>query len=277
MIKCDFHLHSTASDGNYTPTEVIKRAIKNNVDYLALTDHDSINGIEEAFLACKNTKLKFIPGVELSTVHNGESIHLVGLFKDDSYSSPELNDFLNELKDKRKSRAIKIVDKLKEHFNIIIDANKLLARGKDTIARPHIAQAIIEAGYPYSFDYIFDNIIGNDCPAYIPSTKISTEDGIRIIKDFNGIVILAHPKLIKKTPINEFIIMGIDGLEVFYYLNTPSETEYFKNLAKEHSLLMSVGSDCHGLVGDDRHGDIGEVSFDEKEINKLLLALGLIE
>lgn len=273
MIKCDFHLHSNASDGNFTPTEIINRAVENKVSYLSLTDHDSINGIEEALQAAKNTNLNLIPGVELSTVHNKESIHLIGLFKDDSYKSPELSNFLNELREKRKTRAIKIVEKLKEHFNVKISVDSLLARGEDTIARPHIAQAIISAGYPYTFDYIFDHMIGNDCAAYIPSTKISTEDGIKVIKDFNGLAILAHPKLIRKTPINEFIIMGIDGLEVFYYLNTQSETMYFKQLALEHNLLMSVGSDCHGLDNDTRHGDIGEVTFDEIELQKLLKAL----
>lgn len=275
MIKCDLHTHSTASDGNYSPQEVVNIALKNNVKYLALTDHDSINGIEEAKKASENTNLTLIPGIELSTVHNEESIHVIGLFKGNDYLNPELINFLNEMREKRKNRALIIIEKLKEHFDIIINPETLLCRGDEIIARPHIAQAIVDAGYPYSFDYIFNNIIGNDCPAYVPSTKISTEDGIKIIKNFNGIAILAHPKLIKKTPINEFIIMGIDGLEVFYYLNTPNETEYFKSLAKEHNLLMSVGSDCHGIKSDGRHGDIGEVNFDKDEILKLLSCLNL--
>lgn len=274
MIKCDFHVHSTASDGNYTPTEVVNRAIKNNVNFLALTDHDSINGIDEAIEAAKGKNITFIPGIELSTVHRGESIHLIGLFKDNLYKSTELKDFLEDMREKRKTRALLIVERLKKYFNIIIDADALLSRGDETIARPHIAQAIIEAGYPYTFDYIFDNIIGDKCNGYVASSKISTEDGVKILKEFNAVVILAHPKLIKKTQIHEFISLGMDGLEVFYYLNTPKETKRFKELALKNGLLMSVGSDCHGIESDDRHGDIGDVNSDDESTTLLLENLG---
>ena len=259
MFKCDLHNHSICSDGRFKPKEIIEMAKDRNLDYISLTDHDTLSGIDEAILEAKRLNINFIPGIELSTEYNGESIHVLGFFNKENYSNPKLNKILEEFKEKRIARAYKLVDNLKKFHNIELDINKVLSNGKDTIARPHIAKAIIDAGYPYDHEYIFKNFIGNNCPAYVPSTKLSTIEGIKLLKEFNSLVFLAHPILVKKTSINDLIKLGFDGIEAIYFRNTESDTIKLINLAKENNLYISCGSDCHGIPKDKSHGNVGDV------------------
>lgn len=271
MIKYDLHTHSTSSDGRYSPTDVVRMAKDNGVEYLALTDHDTLSGIEEAALEAKKLNINFIPGIELSTEFNNESIHVLGFFKNDDYKNPELQIFLESLKEKRIKRAYEIVERLKKYNHIEIDINKVLEGGKDTIARPHIAKAIIEAGYPYDHEYIFKNIIGDNCPAYVPSAKITTEEGIQLLKKFNALVFLAHPVLVKHTPVEELLELGFDGLEAIYFRNKSKNTKHFLKLAENLNLLVSCGSDCHGIPNDSSHGTVGDIPLPENiNVNKYL-------
>ena len=146
MIICDLHTHSTASDGKFSPKEVVKKAYDRGVKYLALTDHDTLSGIAEAKEEAEKLGLNFIPGIELSTTYKGETIHILGYFRGDDYKNPELNNYLEDIKKKRIERAHEIVRRLKKFNDIEIDVNEVLKNGKDTIARPHIAKAIIDAG-----------------------------------------------------------------------------------------------------------------------------------
>lgn len=271
MTIYDLHTHSTSSDGKFSPKDVVKQAFENGVKYLALTDHDTVSGIEEAMEEAKKLGLNLIPAIELSTEHNKESIHVLGYFKGNDYKNPKLLEILDNIKKRRVLRAHEIVEKLDKHFKIKLDINKVLAGGKDTIARPHIAKAIIYAGYPYDMSYIFNNIIGNDCKAYVPSTKMSTEEGIKILKQFNALVFLAHPIYIKKTPLKEILNLDFDGIEALYAQNTLAETKYLLDIIQDKNLLTSCGSDCHGILNDPRHAEIGSISIDSNiNINLLL-------
>lgn len=261
MFICDLHTHSICSDGRFTPTEIIQMAKEASLNYVSLTDHDTLTGISEALNEADKIGVNFIPGIELSTEYNKESIHILGFFNKNDYKNTELNDILKDFKEKRKNRAYNIVGNLKKYHNIELDINKVLSNGKDTIARPHIAKAIIDAGYPYDHDYIFDNFIGNKCPAYIPSTKISTKEGIQLLKKYNALVFLAHPVLVKKTPIQNLLDLGFDGLEAIYYKNTNAETKRLLKLAKDKNLFISSGSDCHGIPNNKRHGNVGDVTI----------------
>lgn len=274
MKRTDFHVHTNFSDGILSPKDIIDRAKENNVSILAITDHDTIDGITEAISLANENDIKLIPGIELSCNYNNESIHLLGFFKDNSYTSENLLKLLDEIKNRRIIRAKNMVKKLKEKFDINIDFNKVSELGGEIIARPHIARAIIDAGYPYSQDYIFDNFIGKDKPAYIPTTKITLEEGIEILHKFNAIAILAHPILIKNTPLKEFLKFDLDGIEAIYYLNSKEQEEYLIKFAKENNLLITAGSDCHGdFINDDRHGDIGDMPLPEEHLLKFLEAL----
>lgn len=270
MIKADFHVHTSSSDGLLSPKEAVFRAYKNNVKYLSITDHDTVSGLDEGFSESQKYDISFIPGIELSTQYNNESIHVLGFFKDKNYKNKDFIKELEKIKNHRIIRAEKIVQKLKDEFNIKINFDKILQESKDTIARPHIAKAIIDAGYDYSHDEIFDKFIGKDSKAYVPTLKLSTEYGINLLKEYNALVFLAHPKLIKNTPIEEFIKMNIDGIESIYYQNTREETDYYLNIAKEYDLLNSCGSDFHGIQNDSRHGDIGSMEISSENLSKLI-------
>ena len=266
MIKADFHVHTSSSDGVLSPKEVVFKAYKNNVKYLSITDHDTVSGLDEALVESQKYDISFIPGIELSTQYNNESIHILGYFKDKSYNNQNFIQELDKIKNHRIIRAQKITKKLDDEFNIKISFEKILKESKDTIARPHIAKAIIDAGYDYSHDEIFDKFIGKDSKAYVPTLKLSTEYGINLLKKYNALVFLAHPKLIKNTPIEEFIKMNIDGIESIYYQNTTEETNYYLNLAKEYNLLNSCGSDFHGIQND----TIGSMEISSENLSNLL-------
>ena len=276
MLKVDFHVHTTSSDGVLSPTEVVQRAHKNNVKYLAITDHDTLTGLNEAIEESIKYDITLIPGIELSTQHNNESIHILGFFKDDSFKNEELIKELTKIKNHRVIRAKNIIHKLKEEFNIEISFEKIFKDAKDTIARPHIAREIINCGYPYTIEEVFNKFIGKGCKAYVPTLKLSTNDGLKLLKRYNALVFLAHPKLIFNSNIDDFLAMNFDGLESIYYQNTNEENHKFLKLANENNLLISCGSDFHGsLKTDTRHGDIGSMELPYEYLSKLLSALNV--
>ncbi|OOM07267.1 PHP domain-containing protein [Clostridium saccharobutylicum] len=276
MLKVDFHVHTSCSDGTLSPNEVIQRANEKNVKYLSITDHDTLSGLTDAIDKALNYDITLIPGIELSTQHNDESIHILGFFKDNSFKNEELIEELNKIKNHRILRAKSIVTKLKEEFNIEISFEKILKDSKDTVARPHIARAIINSGYPYTFEEIFDKFIGKGCKAYVPTLKLSTFEGVKLLKKYNALVFLAHPKLISKSKLNEFLSMNFDGIECIYCQNTIEETTNFLKFANENNLLVSCGSDFHGNIeSDTRHGDIGSMELPSKYFLNLLDALGI--
>ena len=260
--KGDFHLHTTASDGRLTPSELVKMASKKNLDIIAITDHDTTKGLTEGIIVGEKYGVKLIPGIEFSTLHNEESIHILGYFKDDSYKNEKFQTFLSEMHDYRVWRSQRIVDNLKIYFDINIDGQQLVKDIKGVIARPHIAQAIIDAGYNYSFEYLFNNIISKDSPAYVPNKSISISEGIKILKEVNAFLVLAHPILIKKSTIEELLKFDFDGIEGIYPLNSNGDTKKYLSIAKEHSKIITAGSDYHGIgIQDTKHGFLGAVSL----------------
>ena len=276
MIKVDFHVHTSASDGILSPIDIVKRAKMNNVKFLAITDHDTLSGLDKAITESKKSGIRLIPGIELSTQHNDESVHVIGFFKGNTYKNPKLKEELDKIKKHRILRAKKIIEKLNDEFEISLNFENIIKHSKDTIARPHIARAIIEAGYDYSQDYIFDNFIGKGCKAYVPTLKLSTIDGVNLLKKYNALTFLAHPKLINKSPLSDFLKMPFDGLEAIYFQNTSEETDYYLNIVERNNLLTSCGSDFHGdIINDTRHGDIGCMNFPEMHLKSLLNALDI--
>ena len=276
MTKVDFHVHTNASDGILSPKDAVNRAYKNNVSILAITDHDTVDGIFEALEEAKNKNIKLIPGIEFSCNYNNESIHLLGLFGNDNYKSEEFLKILDSIKQRRILRAKEIIKRLDDVFNIKISVESVLNCGSNIISRPHIAKAIINAGYPYTQDYIFNNFIGKNNAAYVPTNEITIEEAIDTLHKFNAIVILAHPVLIKNTPLEDFLKFKLDGIEAVYFLNSKEDQEFLMNFAKKNNLLVTAGSDCHGdFVNDKRHGDIGDMYLDEIYINKLLDRLNI--
>ncbi len=271
-IIAEFHCHTTASDGRFSPSQVVEMAKNKNVELLSITDHDTTEGIGEALTKANEISLNFIPGIELSCNHNGESIHILGYFKGNDYKDKTLIKFLNNLKRNRETRASSIVKNLDKYFNIKINVDDVLKISNGVIARPHIAQAIVNAGYPFDFQHIFDKFIGNDSPAYVPNKHISIPEGIELLKKYNCVVILAHPKLIKKTPIKNILNYDFHGIEALYYQNFKRETDEFISLAKSRHMIITCGSDFHGISKDDtKHGNIGDMFLSEEDFKKFMI------
>lgn len=269
--KGDFHIHTNASDGKYAPEKVVDIAKNNNLDIMAVTDHDTTDSVSRAISYGEKLGIKVIPGIELSTLQNGESIHILGYFRDNSYQNESFQKFLLDMKNYRIWRAKKIVKNLDTFFNIKLDYNSILKEAHNIVARPHIARAIISSGYNFTYEYIFENILNKESPAYVPNKKVSVSEGIDILKNANAVVILAHPILIKKTPVEELLKLDFDGLEAIYSLNKESDTKRFLEMAKKYNKIVTAGSDFHtDDPSDTKHGKIGQVHLDSKNIDILL-------
>lgn len=273
-LKADLHLHTTASDGKLSPAELVTLAAQEGLNIIAITDHDTTAGIEYALSAAENIPIRVIPGIELSTQHKGETVHILGYFRDDSYKEEAFQKYLQDMKDHRVYRGKEMVRRLNEFFDINLDYEKLLKEAKGIIARPHLARAIIEAGYNYSWEYIFDKLIGSNSPAYVPNKKLSTEEGLKLLKEVKALVVLAHPVLVKRTPYQELLKLNFDGVEAIYPQNTEEDTRNFINLALNNKKVITAGSDYHGGdAGDAKHGYIGKINCPQAYLEEFLDAL----
>lgn len=265
-MKADLHIHTTHSDGAFSVAEII--AMARNLDYIAITDHDTFSGAREA-LAIAPDKPKIIFGIELSTENRDESVHLLGYFPDQG-TIAGLEEKLLEQRRHRRTRAEAIRAKLKELFNIEIGFSGYEAT--ESITRGTIASAIIERGYPFTREEIFDRMIGSGRPAYIPSTKLSTKEGIKLIRENGGFVFLAHPVLLRKNDPEEIIRMGVDGIEAVYPVNNKGDEKKYRRLAAEWDLLISGGSDFH-ILNDSMHGKLGGTPLKGRDLDLFLRAL----
>ncbi|GAA0782864.1 PHP domain-containing protein [Hathewaya limosa] len=273
MLRADLHTHTIASDGVLTINDLLLKAKQKNLDIVAITDHDSIGSLDEALKLSKTLNIKVIPGIELTTLYNNENIHLLGYFKDSSFKDKTFQDFLLNTKLKRLERGKDILKKLKEYFNIDINEEKLLKKNKGIIARPHIAHAILEAGYCNDFCKIFDTFLSKTSPAYVPNNCPSLLEGINILKSVNALSVIAHPTLIKKNNIKDLMDLQFDGMECLYPLNKEGDFEKFSQLCKKYNKISTAGSDFHGIPGDYNHGDLGQCFLGGNSLEKFLQML----
>lgn len=246
----DLHTHTTESDGSFTPEELIAEAKRVGLSAIAITDHDTVTGIKKAALAAADCDIELIPGVELSTDYHGKEVHIVGLYID-----PENKSFLShlqEFKEKRENRNAAMVAKLqKEGFAITME--ELKAQNPNcVITRGNIARFLYEHGMIPSIQTAFEKYIGDNCPCFVDRFKISSADGVRLIKEAGGTAILAHPLLYHMSDavlcqmLDELKAAGLDGMEAIYCTYTPGEERQMKELAHKYGLLPSGGSDFHG-------------------------------
>jgi 3',5'-nucleoside bisphosphate phosphatase len=268
----DFHSHSNASDGRLPPRELVNLAKTQGLDIISITDHDTVSGLEEAISQSSTIGIKVIPGIELSTLYNGTSVHVLGYFNNIDDIHTEFKAFLKDMGNYRIKRAKKIIYNLYKFFNIKLNYEDVLKSAHGIVARPHIAKAIIDAGYNYSFDYIFSNFIGENSPAYVPNKKLTTEEGISILKSMKAMTVLAHPVLIKKLNIEDVIKLPFDGIEAIYPANTDEDTFKFIDYANKYNKIISAGSDFHGLdEKDSKHGHYPGVVYLEEDRIELFL------
>lgn len=266
----DLHIHTTASDGILSPEEVIDKSINMGLRGISITDHDTVDGLEtaEKYLAEINTNLKFIPGIELNTDYKNSEVHILGYFID--YYDKLLLNKLIELKNSRYDRAEKMISKLRS-MGFIIDIQLVeKIAGSDIIGRPHIAQALVDKGYVFSVKEAFDKYISKGRPAYVPRYKFLPEEAINLIKNAGGIAVLAHPGLIKNNDIVEEILeMGIEGIEVYYPEHHPIQVGNYLKICRERNLLITGGSDFHGIGSGDSRSRLGCAGINEELFTRL--------
>lgn len=264
-MKIDLHMHSNYSDGCLNIKDLAKYAYNKSINVLALTDHDTILGVNEMIKECDKYNINVIPAMELTTTYMGEDCHIISLFKE---ITPELITFSYELESKRKNRAILMLNRIKDIYNVKIDLD--LLENERTITRKNMLANILKCN-DLDYDYA-RTLTSRNSKAYVPFSYLSVEDGINFIHNNGGIAILAHPCLLKrKESILELMNYNFDGIEAIY-ANEKNDENYFKELASKNHLLISAGSDFHG---DKSHSDMGTVSLKEEDLNLILNKLGL--
>lgn len=266
----DLHVHTTASDGEETPQAVVLKAIEAGLAGFAITDHDTVDGLEPArkFIEENRHEIEFIPGIELNTDYGDDEVHILGYFID--ANSEYLRHRLSEIRDQRYARAEKIIAKLQNMgINIDFEQVKLVALGK-LIGRPHIARVLCSNGYADSQDEAFQLYIERGRPAYVPRYKFLPAEAIALIKQAGGIAILAHPGLIKdQAKIHECIKLGIEGIEIFYPEHSEEQKQNLIAIAKDNNFLITGGSDFHGASSSETRKRLGAAWVDENLINRI--------
>jgi len=261
----DLHVHTTASDGLLTPAEVIDLAVAIGLTGIAITDHDTMNGLEIAaeYLQAKQIDLDFVPGIEINTdVEIGE-VHILGYYID--AGNAMMRSGLEEIKGFRRERALGMIERLAE-LGLIITAGEVEkhARG-DLIGRPHIAMALMDRGYVDNIKEAFDKYIGQGRTAYVPRYKFPPAEAIALIHQAGGSAVLAHPGLINdEKTVSDIIALGVDGLEVYYPEHDTRQVNYYKYLAESCGLIITGGSDFHGLASRESHSALGTSGLDDK-------------
>jgi len=278
MGYVDLHTHSNKSDGSLSPAELIKHASEKGLSAIALTDHDTTDGLDEAISAGNELGIRVIPGVELSCEYQGRDVHIVGL--DINHRDTEFLSVLKDFVDSRDLRNRKMCQKLTD-AGLPVDYDDLMATfGESVITRAHYARYMLTKGYIKSLPEAFERYIGDNAPCYIPREKVTPAQGIELILKAGGIPVLAHPLLYKmgkdrlNTLITELKEAGLMALEALYCTYTLSDEREMKALAKMHNLLISGGSDFHGAAkpGLELGTGYGKLYVPEEVLDNLLAA-----
>ncbi len=265
MSRLDLHLHTTYSDGSLTPVEVLALAKHANVTALAITDHDILDGIPEAVVAGKDLGIEVIPGVEISSRYGESELHILGYFVDRSDAT--LLSRLARLRESRHSRNPKIIEKLRSLGLAVTYDDVIALAGTPSVGRPHIARVLMQKGYVTSAKEAFDRYLANGAAAYVPRDLPEPETAVRWITEAGGVAVLAHPTWVRESEEGLFKLCanlkeaGLRGIEVHYSTHTKSQTSDYLRLATKLGLLVTGGSDFHGVTKPDIEVGIGRGSL----------------
>jgi len=252
MGYVDLHLHTTASDGVMSPSELVRYAKTKGLQAIAITDHDTIEGLEEGLSEGQKIGFEVIPGIEISAEHSPGSMHLLGFFIDIYH--PLLNERLEYLQKARAERNPKIVEKL-NRLGIELSYEEVVkVSGGGQVGRPHFAQVLLEKNHVRTFQEAFDRFLKKGSPAYVDKFRFTAKEAIHFINEAKGVAVLAHPNTLSMNGYSELerlilrlIDEGLKGIEVYYPEHSALEVGQYKTLAERYGLLITGGTDYHGI------------------------------
>jgi predicted metal-dependent phosphoesterase TrpH len=273
----DLHAHTIYSDGTFTPTELVRLALQRGLTVLSISDHDSTEGLAEAFRAADGTGLEIVPGVEFSTVREGHGIHVLAYWMD--LQDGPFQAELRRLRDDRFTRGERMVRRLRELGHpITFERVREIAEGKNII-RPHIAQALVEAGVVETIEDAFTpDLIKDGGRAYVEKHALDPVAAIDLIKRAGGLAVVAHPGLhreglgVPDDVIQEMAEAGLDGIECAHPDHPPGAEERYREMARRFGLVTTGSSDCHGTRYDPVR--LGSVTTDPEEFARLRARAG---
>jgi predicted metal-dependent phosphoesterase TrpH len=246
----DLHTHSSASDGKLSPAELMRHALEMKIEVIALTDHDTLSGLNEAASEASRIGIEFIPGVEISAVYNPGTMHILGYFIDPDDAG--LTETLSWLRGGRDDRNYLILGKLAE-LGCPLDMEEIaVLAGGESVGRPHIAQAMMSHGYVSTFNEAFERYLGKGAAAYVDREKMTPERAIERISQAGGLPVLAHPQTLSlgekelEELVGRLTSLGLAGVEAYYYSHSEPETALYISLADRFDLAVTGGSDFHG-------------------------------
>jgi predicted metal-dependent phosphoesterase TrpH len=242
----DLHLHTNFSDGTYTPEELAEHARRHELAAVALTDHDTVEGCARMAEACGRLGIEFISGSELTAEVEGNELHLIGYCID--IENPILLAEISKFQSVRQDRIREMVERLNK-LNIPLAAEAVFALAScRSPGRPHVGRALVQAGYCATLDEAFERFLKKRRPAWVPKFRISAMDAIELIHQADGVAVVAHPGLNRSDDcIPALVAAGLDGIECYHTKHSPSTAEHYLKIAETHRLLVTGGSDCHGM------------------------------
>ncbi|HDQ26408.1 MAG TPA: PHP domain-containing protein [bacterium] len=263
----DLHIHTVKSDGTFTVEKVFESARQTGVSAIAITDHDTVAGVEEALYCEKKYGVEFVPGVELSAIYNKREVHIIGLYVD--WREPRFREKLARFQKVRAERAKRIIKKLKEHgLNVKYEELYEMTENMGNAGRLHIARLLVSKRLVRSIRDAFDRYLAEGRPAYVEKERVTVKEAIDMIRSVGGISVLAHPALLQKDEmIEKWAETGLDGIEAYHPDHKGDVAEKYLKIAGQLGLLVSGGSDCHGSRGS--HGRIGEIKLPHSDFEKI--------
>lgn len=241
----DLHVHTNASDGLLTPSEIVENSLNLGLKAFAITDHDTVDGYVEAARIVDTNVMEVVPGVELSSNYKGADVHILGYYID--HQNPEFVKKILKFRQYRYERGESMVARLNElGMNLSMDTVKTIA-GNSSLGRPHVADALLREEFVQTYDEAFARYLGYHAPAYVPKKVLTLQQAIDLIHLIRGVAVLAHPGTLRHDEIiPDLVEMGLDGIEAFHSQHNRSDIIRYKNMARKLGIIYTGGSDCHG-------------------------------
>jgi hypothetical protein len=261
--RLELHAHTHFSDGALSPEQLVDLAVERGLFALAVTDHDSVEGIAPAIAAALD-RLELVPGIEISSTFEGQDLHILGYFVDPE--SAMLRERLARFRDERRQRALAVVARLAE-LGAPVSADEVFASaGPGVVGRPHVAQALVRAGHVMTIELAFQKYLGPRGSAFVPRPAFPSAEAVGVIRDAGGVAVLAHPGLVARRTVETLVEAGLAGIEVWHPQHNPAAQKRWFEVARELGLVPSGGSDFHGPH---RGAGLGDMPVPERSLDDL--------